>query len=467
MFTKREINLSKVMVAVQVLITLLIFFQTELIYFENKFDTRENIYFMIQIIVIWSLSLSKFRLGIVFRAIPLAKRFRGYLVTVLFGCILFYTQIEFLPFILDTDHLQKFIIVFGLVDLVALVIFKAVFYYSMLFLRRSGYNTRHLIIVADTTSIKFINYFIRSKDWGYKIEAILSPDPEFEFKHEGISVIKNVDNLKTFITKNTVDDIFYCLPIEDTRCDLQQLIVDAEEIGVTLHIMQQSYLESLIRGKKIKNGLNNNCLTHSKIPTNYMMLKLKDVFDLLFSIMVLTAVTPLILLIAFEIWLEDGGPVFFKQERVGMNGRLFNLYKFRTMVVNAEAMIPELLNRNEMDGPVFKIGNDPRITHVGRFLRKTSLDELPQFYNVIKGEMSVVGPRPPLLREVVQYERSQLRRLSLKPGITCIWQVSGRNSISFSEWIQLDLKYIDSWSMLLDFKIMLKTVGVIFKATGH
>jgi lipopolysaccharide/colanic/teichoic acid biosynthesis glycosyltransferase len=137
------------------------------------------------------------------------------------------------------------------------------------------------------------------------------------------------------------------------------------------------------------------------------------------------------------------------------------------MVINAEELITDLMDKNESDGPTFKIENDPRITKIGKILRQTSLDELPQFYNVLKGEMSVVGPRPPLLREVQQYERSQLRRLSMKPGITCIWQVWGRNKVSFKKWMSMDLDYIDNWSLALDFKIMIATVGVIIKANGQ
>ena len=176
---------------------------------------------------------------------------------------------------------------------------------------------------------------------------------------------------------------------------------------------------------------------------------------------------PLLILIALLIKLEDGGPVLFKQERIGLNGRRFTCYKFRSMVMNAEELITDLLDMNESDGPTFKIENDPRITKIGRILRKTSLDELPQFYNVIKGEMAVVGPRPHLLREVQQYERPQLRRLSMKPGITCKWQVWGRNKVSFKEWMRMDLDYIDHWSLALDIKIMFATIGVILKANGQ
>ena len=467
MITKRERNLSKILIGVQVLITLLIFFGTELLYQKKHFNTQENIYFILQIVVIWGFFLNKFRLGIVFRAIPFMDRIRGYLVTVLFGATVFYIEIKFLPFIRDTGNSLKFNVIFGLFDISALIAFKTGFYYLMRFLRKTGHNTRHLIIVADSKSIAFINYFIKSKDWGYRIVGILSPDPNFKGKFENIKVLKLDINLKSYITTHPIDDIFYCLSIDDKRFNLEQLIIDTEEIGVSLHIMQQSYLESLITNKDINKKFDHSFTTHTKIPSNYISLKIKGAFDLIFSVMVLIFILPFSLFIAFLIWVEDGGPVLFKQERIGLNGRRFVVFKFRTMVIDAEEQLSDLHNQNEADGPVFKIEKDPRITHIGKLLRKTSLDELPQFYNVLKGEMSVVGPRPPLLREVIQYERAQLRRLSMKPGITCIWQVNGRNSVSFKEWMKMDLQYIDNWSIWLDVKLMFKTVGVIFKANGQ
>jgi lipopolysaccharide/colanic/teichoic acid biosynthesis glycosyltransferase len=162
------------------------------------------------------------------------------------------------------------------------------------------------------------------------------------------------------------------------------------------------------------------------------------------------------------------GPVFFRQERIGLRGRKFRLYKFRTMVVDAESQLKILKARNEADGPVFKIKEDPRITRVGKLLRKTGLDELPQLFNVVRGEMSLIGPRPPLEEEVKQYERWQLRRLSVKPGITCTWQIiPDRHDVSFEEWMELDLNYIDNWNLFKDLGLFFKTVRTFFMAGGH
>ncbi len=208
-------------------------------------------------------------------------------------------------------------------------------------------------------------------------------------------------------------------------------------------------------------------LTFTNTPTDYMALLAKSVFDKLFALFAILLSSPVLILLMVLIKLDSKGPIFFIQKRVGLRGRIFGVYKFRTMVVNAEALKDQLMSQNEQQGPVFKMKKDPRITRVGRFLRKTSLDELPQFFNVLFGDMSVVGPRPPVPREVAQYERWQLRRLSMKPGITCIWQVSGRNEISFEEWMRLDLQYIDSWSLKLDVILIIKTIGVVLKADGH
>jgi lipopolysaccharide/colanic/teichoic acid biosynthesis glycosyltransferase len=192
----------------------------------------------------------------------------------------------------------------------------------------------------------------------------------------------------------------------------------------------------------------------------------KRVFDATASTLALVALLPVFLIIALVIKLTSRGPIFFAQERVGSGGRLFKLYKFRTMVVNAEALKATLHAQNEADGPVFKMVRDPRVTRTGRLLRKYSLDELPQLYSIIRGNMSIVGPRPPLPSEVQQYKPHQLRRLSVPQGLTCIWQISGRSNVSFEDWVSMDLRYIDTWSLRLDLKIILKTFKVVAQGQG-
>jgi exopolysaccharide biosynthesis polyprenyl glycosylphosphotransferase len=193
---------------------------------------------------------------------------------------------------------------------------------------------------------------------------------------------------------------------------------------------------------------------------------LKRLFDIFTSGAALVVLAPLLFVVAVLIKLTSRGPIFFKQERAGLHGRPFHMFKFRTMVVNAEALKAQLEKQNEQTGPVFKMKNDPRITSIGRFLRKHSIDELPQLINVLRGDMSVVGPRPPVPKEVAQYEGWQRRRLSVRPGLTCIWQVSGRNQISFKEWMFLDMRYIDHWSLMDDLSLILQTFPVVLTGRG-
>lgn len=193
---------------------------------------------------------------------------------------------------------------------------------------------------------------------------------------------------------------------------------------------------------------------------------IKRTMDIALSTIGLILCIPLFVAVAIAIKRDSPGPVIFKQQRVGKDGKKFTMYKFRTMVVNAEEILDELLDENEVDGPVFKIKEDPRVTKSGKWLRKTSIDELPQLWNVLKGDMSLVGPRPPLEREVVQYDDYQRQRLSVKPGITCYWQVSGRSNISFDEWVELDIKYIHEQSLWTDIKLLFKTIGAVLRKDG-
>jgi exopolysaccharide biosynthesis polyprenyl glycosylphosphotransferase len=189
---------------------------------------------------------------------------------------------------------------------------------------------------------------------------------------------------------------------------------------------------------------------------------IKRVIDVVCSFVGVLVLSPLFVVIAIIIKFTSKGPVFFSQKRVGRDGKEFKMYKFRSMVVNAEELKEKLVAQNEMSGPMFKMKDDPRVTKVGKFIRKTSIDELPQLFNVLKGDMSLVGPRPSLPKEVAQFEDWMYRRLEVKPGLTCYWQVSGRNNIDFEDWMKLDIKYVDERSTWIDIKLIFKTVGVLF-----
>ena len=189
---------------------------------------------------------------------------------------------------------------------------------------------------------------------------------------------------------------------------------------------------------------------------------IKRLIDVVCSFLGVLVLSPLFIIIAIIIKITSKGPVFFSQKRVGKNGKEFDMYKFRSMVVNAEELKEKLVAQNEMSGPMFKMKDDPRVTKVGKFIRKTSIDELPQLWNVLKGDMSLVGPRPSLPKEVAQFDDWMYKRLEVKPGLTCYWQVSGRNNIDFEDWMKLDIKYVDERSTWIDIKLIFKTVGVLF-----
>lgn len=207
-------------------------------------------------------------------------------------------------------------------------------------------------------------------------------------------------------------------------------------------------------------------LTFASSPQNEFALFFKRAIDVIFSAVALAIFSPVLLLLALLIKLTSSGPVFYRQVRCGLGGRRFVLLKFRSMVENAEQLQPSFEEMNEVDGPVFKIRNDPRCTTIGRWMRVLSLDELPQLWNVLRGDMSLVGPRPPLPQEVEQYEPWQRRRLRIRPGLTCLWALEGRSQLQFERWVKLDLLYIDNWSMWLDLKILLKTIPAVLSGKG-
>jgi exopolysaccharide biosynthesis polyprenyl glycosylphosphotransferase len=468
MLTKRETRLSQILIAVQVLLSLFLFWGLKYIFPQYSVSVFEELFFVSQILLFWAFLFYKFKLGFIFRNASLESMLRGYLATLSIGGLFMMIEIEIIRlFFHHNSYNFLFILSFLIINFLVLVIFKSLFYSLMRYIRREGYNSHRVIIVGDYYCEKFISSFIRVADWGYNLLAVVTPDDDFaNAVTSNTCLIKDQQALKQYITINTVDDIFYCLSIYDERYNIITLIEDANEIGVAVHLMNDEVFVKHDFNLGERENQNNIFETYQSTPDKYLSLKIKGITDLVVSALILVLTSPLFLLIALLIKIEDGGPVFFRQERIGLNGRRFNCLKFRSMVINAEAQLDKLKDMNESDGPTFKITNDPRITKVGKILRKTSFDELPQFYNVLHGDMSIVGPRPPLLKEVKQYERSQLRRLSMKPGITCIWQVKGRNIVSFREWMEMDLQYIDNWSLWLDVKLFFATICVIFKANG-
>ena len=328
---------------------------------------------------------------------------------------------------------------------------------------RTDLYRRNILIVGVNEEATRIRAKIESQQHlGFQVVGQLAGPGEEDPEGEAMGI---ADDLKRMVEERVVDEVILALPFERLR-EHEQAIAWCEEVGVSVHL-KVDFVRTLFARTypTVLDGI--PMLTISSIPHDPAKLLVKRGLDLLCSMIGLLAVSPLLLFCALAIKLTSKGSVLFTQRRVGLNGRIFILYKFRSMYADAEERKRELEAHNEMGGPVFKMKRDPRVTSIGRWMRKFSLDELPQLWNVLKGDMSLVGPRPPIPEEVHRYERWQRRRLSMKPGLTCLWQVNGRNRItSFEEWMRLDLRYIDTWSLKLDIKILLQTVPVVLLAKG-
>jgi exopolysaccharide biosynthesis polyprenyl glycosylphosphotransferase len=277
-------------------------------------------------------------------------------------------------------------------------------------------------------------------------------------------ILGGVEDLQRILDRRVVDEVVFALPTQDLR-ELSDHIAHCEEVGTPCHVMAEQLLGG--SNAQVVDFHGATLLSFgSRQGHAPELLAVKRIFDVVFAFAALLLLSPVLIVLGVMVKLSSRGPFLYNQERVGRNGRLFAMYKFRTMVHDADRRLDEVAHLNQLDGPVFKTANDPRVTKVGRWMRRHSLDELPQLLNVIRGEMSIVGPRPPLADEVAQYSRAQRRRLSMNPGITGLWQVSGRTNVPFREWVRLDLQYIDNWSLGLDLRIMCKTMWVMAVGTG-
>jgi len=342
--------------------------------------------------------------------------------------------------------------------------------------RKKGFGQEAVLVVGSRERAKtMIDTIFDDEEVRYKVIGCLDPDPLAEGLEisRGVKVIGNLERLPTILRGQVVDGIVIAMPLRMLE-EAGRWMSVAEQFGVWVRIVPDWQIHSIMYRPKvasihIDSFLGVPVLTLITTTQKQGSMLAKTVIDYVFTGLVLFLLLPVFAAIAFTIKVTDRGPVFFRQERVSLRGRPFMLYKFRTMVVDAEKKTDELKRLNEADGPVFKIKRDPRIIpYIGHFLRRTSLDELPQFLNVLKGEMSIVGPRPPIPSEVNEYEDSWRRRLSMKPGLTCLWQVAqNRHDLKFGEWMSLDLQYIDSWSLWMDIKIMFQTFIVVLSGRGR
>ncbi len=332
-------------------------------------------------------------------------------------------------------------------------------------IRKRDYNYRQLIIIGSGNRAKHFAQILQNhKEWGLRLIGFVDEPEKVGQEIDGKYVIGSFDNLEQILDNTVVDEVAFCLP-RKWMDRLEEYIIICEKVGVKVNIALD-FFNTTISTPKLTNLGKIPLLCLESTPSYGGPLFIKRVIDIVISATLLPVLSPLFILIVLAIKLTSPGPVFFGQERCGLNGRRFTMLKFRTMILHADKLKTELAHLNEVSGPVFKIENDPRLIPMGKFLRKFSLDELPQLFNVLKGDMSIVGPRPPVPSEVQKYDRWQRRRLSLRPGLTCLWQINGRNKVRFEDWVKLDLEYIDNWSLLLDLKIILKTIGAVLSGTG-
>ena len=315
--------------------------------------------------------------------------------------------------------------------------------------KHGALDVRHVAVVGnDAAAFEFARTIERQDVWGLKLIGVF-----------------NRDEIRDVLESGGLDELIIVVDRENLN-DYTNIFLLCEELGVTARMVLNFFPHSIAR-MELHEFEGFPLLSFSTTPTNEVLMFVRRVLDMLIALILLVIFGPLVMLpAAILIKVTSPGPVLFRQTRCGLNGRVFTMYKFRSMVDNAEQLRVELEAFNEMDGPVFKSSRDPRITTIGKIIRRRSIDELPQLFNVLQGHMSLVGPRPPLPQEVARYERWQRRRLSMKPGMTCLWQISGRNEVSFEDWMKLDLSYIDNWSLLLDLKILLKTVPVVLLGRG-
>ena len=354
-------------------------------------------------------------------------------------------------------------------------------HYMIKKISKSKFATRVGVISNYGRACEFIPKL--KENWTNNVIAVALIDTDFNengfvlkngrsiFDIDGVPVVANADSIIGWIRTASLDEAYINVESMDMLPEYNEIIEELEDMGITVNVNIPS-LEKIVTESKYNNL---NCVIESDYPMAQFaptvmspgQLALKRFVDIIGGIVGTVLSLPIILIVAIPLKIESPGPLIFKQQRVGKNGRIFNIYKLRSMYQDAEERKKALMEQNKMDGHMFKMDNDPRITKVGKFIRKTSIDELPQFWNVLKGDMSLVGTRPPTVDEFEKYESHHKRRLSMKPGITGKWQVSGRSDIQdFEEVVKLDCEYIDEWSPFLDIQILFKTVGVVLTHKG-
>jgi exopolysaccharide biosynthesis polyprenyl glycosylphosphotransferase len=335
-------------------------------------------------------------------------------------------------------------------------------------LRIRGRNLRNVLIVGkNNRSEKYARKIIAGKKLGYRFSGYVDIVDNNRDNNDRSQVVCDLMGFRDYVRRNVVDEIFLFLPIKSFYDELNEIVATCEEQGIIVRMCTDLFRLKLAKAK-VEQVDSDMLITLFTGNMNRSSVIVKEFIDFFLAAVFIVLVSPVMIVSALLIKIFSPGPVFFTQERIGLHKRKFKIYKFRTMHVDAEKHLEKLAKYNEMGAAgAFKMKDDPRVTAIGKFFRKYSIDELPQFFNVLKGDMSLIGPRPLTVRDFNGFSiDNHRRRFSVKPGLTCLWQISGRSGISFNDWMKLDMEYIDNWSLKLDLKILVKTMVTVVTARG-
>lgn len=363
----------------------------------------------------------------------------------------------------------RFILIFWILSSTLIVVARIAIRHLLGKIRLRGHDLRHVLIVGtNSRAVEFARRIESKPELGYRVLGFVDDDwpGQQEFLASGYKLCCKREGLSEYLRRNVIDEVALYLPLRSFYEHAAQVAAQCEQHGIIVRFASDIFNLKIARPLAADLEEDPHIYVSSGMPDGWPIL-IKRALDIAISLAFLLLLTPVFAVVALLIRFESKGTVLFRQERIGLNKRRFLIYKFRTMVEGADKMQAELETLNEVSGPVFKIKNDPRRTRIGGFLRRTSIDELPQLFNVLKGDMSLVGPRPLPVRDYEGFNEDwQRRRFSVRPGITCLWQVNGRSSISFEKWMLLDLQYLDEWSLWLDLKILAHTIPVVLKGSG-
>ncbi len=337
-------------------------------------------------------------------------------------------------------------------------------------IRAKGQNYRNMLIVgSNSRAIEFAKTVPHRPEWGCHVVGFADDDWHGVDELDAAGFVRVCDfaTLPTYLRRSVIDEVVITLPVRSFHEHSSKIVEMCEEQGIIVRVLSDVFD---LKNRQPEHFDEAPVITHYAGPLQGWPVLIKRLLDIVISATMLLILAPAMILTAIVIKLTSRGPILFVQKRVGLNKRIFNIYKFRTMVIDAEKRLAQIEHLNEVSGPVFKIKSDPRITVVGSFLRKTSIDELPQLLNVLKGDMSLVGPRPLQMRDYELFTEGgpdwQRCRFSVRPGITCLWQVNGRSAIPFEQWMELDQQYVRKWSLWLDMQILVKTIPAVLKGSG-